>query len=451
MDVVRKIKALSCRLSGLFNDHVRHTVLSNGINLASQRRFRIEDNKIHFNVVIKAGSYEDPLDKSGLAHHLEHILLSREATRALEDCFGSINFYTSSDEIVIHGFVYNKPEDRELLMTTISSILTHDVVDEGYKEKRRILNEIGIDSDSADNVHRCMLSAAFTDGRSVYQILGTKNSVSQINHDDMNHFKKTWFRGPNIFIAITGINNHSELHDEMESRLHMVPGTVGPERFTPKFQAVDNRQNNHGVNQLYFNFTFPVAPMDIRQQAIAAVAENYLDKAIKRKILEDEGIVYHISAFCGTRPNRQNFFTVRGNMLPEDGNKIAPLLAEILAGSIDPASDDEIRMSKADLLDQLEARRNLFPIEFHDAGHINESIGNYGRMVSMRETNELCESIEPEEVKQFLCHAFAQQPAIIAYGDHSKLHSYNEFVQMLAQACATSDTTIEMAPILGAN
>lgn len=446
---IRKIGNLSTRLSAIFNDHVRHSKLSNGIQITTQSR--TWDKKLRFAVLINTGALDDPEGKEGMAHFLEHMISNENTEQEFKRRGGFINAYTNAYRVVVHGYVDNTPENQKFVLQHISQILTGEIPENLFlRERNRIFNEIGIYADRIGSATFAFLDAIFKKRDSTNFGLGTKDTLKAISRQDLIDFRKSWYVGSNIFMAFTGISKHAKFCDFVQEELKDVSSEAPPQSVMPHLSPADIRKNNGFVNQLYFGFNFPVGPITKEENAISSIAAIYLRNMVSRKISSEKGLVYSIGSFIHDDSKREGFLSIDGNIDPDNADKITPLIAQILAEACEAIDVEEFSIAKKIELDSWESSHNILPRAFHDPISMAEDIASCGRSVSVHEEEEKSKKVTREDVRVFFRKILSNQPTIIAYGDSSKLHTYNDFVRMLEEERRKLMTTpiqgIEAAP-----
>jgi predicted Zn-dependent peptidase len=431
-NILQHITEKTIGISGRFNDHVHVQTLNNGIHIASQRRFM--SNKIEFCVSINAGAFQDPEGKEGTAHFLEHLLYETSEDHEFHRRGGYIGAQTNPDLIRIHGRIENTPDNLNYLLDCIEKILKNEIPSDRYDlEKRRILNEIRIYADTAQDAHLAkILSQIYSNGFSGDGVLGNQQTLSNVTLEDLNKFKKTWFVGPNIFAAFTGITDHNALKQALEQRLGDISNLSATQRHTPEFNVTDYRQNDNGPYQLYFAFAFPVQANCPREKAVASLAAQYLDKKVTDVFLNEKGIVYDIGAplfdsYCA----RVDFINIKGNCLPEDAALITAEIAKIFEKIRDDFDYKEFETLKERRISNL--KQNLFPFFApHSAqGMVDEMIERNGQISTFKSDIDCIESISADEVQKLLSQILSQNPSIVTHGNAARLHSYDEFYAAL--------------------
>jgi predicted Zn-dependent peptidase len=166
----------------------------------------------HACIIVNTGSRDEPENKAGLAHFIEHLIFKRTEKRStnqilnrLESVGADLNAYTTKEYTCVHASFLNPYLDRTLDL--FNDIMFHSTFpeEEMDKEKSVILDEIfsyldqpeeAINDDFED-----MLFAGHALGNN---ILGTTESVQQFTREDVINFRKANYRTNEIVIAVLG-------------------------------------------------------------------------------------------------------------------------------------------------------------------------------------------------------------------------------------------------------
>lgn len=166
----------------------------------------------HACIIVNSGSRDEQEEKSGLAHFIEHLIFKRTEKRntnqilnRLESVGADLNAYTTKEYTCIHASFLNPYLDRTLE-------LFHDIVfhstfpeDEMEKEKSVILDEITSYLDQPEEaIYDDFEDLVFSGHPLGRNILGTAESVNNIEQKDIHHFIAENYHTDKIIIAVLG-------------------------------------------------------------------------------------------------------------------------------------------------------------------------------------------------------------------------------------------------------
>ncbi|WP_293313681.1 M16 family metallopeptidase [Pedobacter sp. UBA5917] len=166
----------------------------------------------HACIIINTGSRDEPENKAGLAHFIEHLIFKRTEKRStnqilnrLESVGADLNAYTTKEYTCVHASFLNPYLDRTLDL--FNDIIFHSTFpeEEMDKEKSVILDEISSYLDQPEEAinddFEDMLFAGHALGNN---ILGTTDSVQNFTREDVINFIKANYRTNEIVVAVLG-------------------------------------------------------------------------------------------------------------------------------------------------------------------------------------------------------------------------------------------------------
>ncbi|MGB4775185.1 MAG: pitrilysin family protein [Daejeonella sp.] len=169
-------------------------------------------NISHACMIINAGSRDEDLDKSGLAHFIEHLLFKRTEKRntnqilnRLELIGADLNAYTTKEYTCIHASFLNPYLERSLDL--FEDLIFHSVFpeDEMLKEKEVILDEISSYQDQPDEaIYDDFEGLLFEDHPLGQNILGTPDTVKAFKQEDIFKFIRSNYRNDELILGICG-------------------------------------------------------------------------------------------------------------------------------------------------------------------------------------------------------------------------------------------------------
>lgn len=166
----------------------------------------------HACIIINSGSRDEVDKKAGLAHFIEHLVFKRTEKRSttqilnrLESVGADLNAYTTKEYTCIHASFLNPYLERTLEL--FNDIIFHSTFpeDEMEKEKSVILDEIASYLDQPEEAIYDDFEDLVFNGHSLGRnILGTTETVSEINQQDIQNFIATNYHTDKIVIAVLG-------------------------------------------------------------------------------------------------------------------------------------------------------------------------------------------------------------------------------------------------------
>lgn len=214
---------------------MQHTILTlaNGIRVVHQPA--TESGITHCCLVIDTGSRDEPQNKIGLAHFMEHVLFKGTTKRntyrilnRLEVVGGDLNAYTTKEQTCIHASFLN--EHLERAMDLITDIVFHSTFPqhEIEKEKGVVLDEIDSYKDSPeDQIIDDFDEQIFENHPLGNNILGTPESVKSFSKTDIAAFAKNNYATDKIVFGVYGNIHLKKLNRLAEKYLGAIPANAG--------------------------------------------------------------------------------------------------------------------------------------------------------------------------------------------------------------------------------
>jgi predicted Zn-dependent peptidase len=208
----------------------------------------------HACIIINSGSRDENESQSGLAHFIEHLIFKRTEKRntnqilnRLESVGADLNAYTTKEYTCIHASFLHPYLDRTLEL--FNDIVFHSTFpeEELEKEKGVILDEIASYLDQPEEAIYDDFEDLVFEGHSLGRnILGSTESVSALNRQDIKDFMDANYHTDKIVIAVLGnyslpkaVKILTRYYDEIPKNLKQ-PGRVAPSK-APMFNRTDEK------------------------------------------------------------------------------------------------------------------------------------------------------------------------------------------------------------------
>lgn len=180
-------------------------------------------------LVVKVGSRYDPYGQEGIAHYLEHMLLSFD--RTVEEKKLHINHVwgcTNFDETVFHVTVINEIKAIKAALNLIAKIIQASELNAGNMESVRhdILNEWEVQVNSkegsfkARNVMLPYMKMNFNIKQDFP--VGDLEAIKKIEFEHIKAFHKQHYNLGNMSILVIGKTNHIPVHKLLEKILGII-------------------------------------------------------------------------------------------------------------------------------------------------------------------------------------------------------------------------------------
>ena len=306
------------------SDGFRRTVLSNGLRVVTMARPEspLAGVKLFFNV----GSRHDG-ESPGLAHFLEHMLLSNAGSpaaktvyAAVEGLGGELNAVTTREYTAVQAVVLAPHLERTVGL--VADLLEPSPIDPAAFERERgvIRQEQLLQNDSSQIIWDVFLQALWPGHPLAQPILGTPESLEAISPGDVAGRARHYRAAGQMVLAAAGNVDHDSLVRVAESRFGALPPG---EPVQPAPWPVARRGNGlveRQTSQTHLVLGVDgVALSDPRRYAIRLleiVLGRGASSRLHRALRNDHGYVYAISAVAMSYADR-GYFAVYTASAPE--------------------------------------------------------------------------------------------------------------------------------------
>ena len=214
-------------------------VLPNGLRVVTERMPHVRS--VSIGVWLARGSRHEPVEQSGIAHFVEHMLFKGSATRSAEDIAqtidsigGQMDAFTAKE----YASYYIKVLDEHLprAMDVLSDIVMRPAFapEDIEREKKVVLEEIKMVEDTPDDlVHELFTEHFWRDHPLGRPILGTKDTVEALTADGLRRYFGAAYSSPNLIIAAVGNIEHEEVRSLVARFFEGLPVLNEPLMETP--------------------------------------------------------------------------------------------------------------------------------------------------------------------------------------------------------------------------
>lgn len=395
--------------------------LSNGMKVITRHMDSVRSFSI--GVWVKVGSNDEPKEKIGITHLIEHMLFkgtekrsAKEIAEVIDAIGGSMNAFTSKDCTSYYAKVLT--EDAPIAIDVLSDMLLHSKFDpiELKKEIKVVKEEIAMYEDSPEDVAYDLLAElTYPDHPLGWSILGTPETVDHITREDILAYMDDFYVSENIVLSVAGF-----LPDNLEALLESAFGAVKP----GKHQLNLPKANFHGgyrfadkdIEQHHLVFGFEGITFDSKDYYAMLLLSNYFggtsSSKLFQRIREDHGLTYSIYSHP-TYFKHSGSFSVYLSYQPENHDAILPLLIEELNGLKGGIDSETLRSVKNQL-------RGSYLLGLEGSSSIMNILGKRSvydaPLETMDEIMARIEAIDLEQVQRLIDAIFGSPLALVMVG-----------------------------------
>lgn len=220
----------------------RKDTLSNGIRVVSETLPK--SRSVSIGVWVKVGSRHEPQEIGGISHFIEHLFFKGTERRTAKDIAiemdslgGEMNAFTSQETTTYYAKVVD--EHLPVAVDILSDILLGSKFDpiEMEKERKVILEEIkGVEDTPDDYIHEFFTSTVWPDNPLGRPILGTKETIKTLKHQDIISYIDRYYSPKEIVISVAGNFEHAQLIELLNTSFGRLSRAGVPKKeVTPEF------------------------------------------------------------------------------------------------------------------------------------------------------------------------------------------------------------------------
>lgn len=217
----------------------QRSVLGNGVRVVSEPVPGARSLSV--GVWLGLGSRDEPVERAGLCHMLEHLIFKGTASRdarslslAFDSVGGEMNAYTAKERTAYYSRVPAGADEIgvDLLLEAVTgAALRAEDLD---AERDVILDELaGAEDDPADWADTKLYEVLFDDHPLGREVIGNAETVGAITRDDVAAFVAAEHHGANLVVTAAGVVDHERLLDAVQRWLGAVPPGTAPLRRAP--------------------------------------------------------------------------------------------------------------------------------------------------------------------------------------------------------------------------
>ena len=290
-------------------DYQVHT-LSNGIRILHKHS---PSAITHCCFVVNAGSRDEPENKEGLAHFIEHLLFKETEKRStnqilnrLELVGADLNAYTTKEYTCIHASLLRQHLERTVDL--FQDILFHSTFPQEELEKERgvILDEIASYLDQPDEAIQDDFEELLFKGHPLGKnILGTPETVAVLSKNDIKDFMAANYNTAEMVFAVFGDHDLKKLIKLAERYFGTISGNHSKKiRVKPNGSISDTVKLSRPITQTHCIIGNRAYPASHHHKTGLLLLNNLLggmgmSNRLNLEIREKHGIAYTIESNYG--------------------------------------------------------------------------------------------------------------------------------------------------------
>lgn len=420
------------------------TKLDNGLTVVTENMPHLESASL--GAWVKAGARNESQVQHGVAHLLEHMAFKGTERRSaaqiaeeIENVGGDVNAATSVETTSYYARVLR--DDVTLGVDILHDILANSVFEreELEREQHVILQEIGAANDTPDDLVFDLFQKNAYAGQPIGKaILGTPETVSGFNQNDLKDYLRANYRGPSMVLSAAGAVSHDDLVSQASDtfgKFSSADAPVAQPAIYTGGEELLKRDIQEAQIVLGFEGRAYHAKDFYASQLLAMILGGGMSSRLFQEIREKRGICYSVYAFHWGFSD-SGVFGIHAATGAEDVGELVPVILDELqkaAENITTAEADRARAQiRASMLMSLESPSAR-------AGQIARHILLYGRPITVEELTERLSAISTERLRDLAGRLFSSSnPTLAAVGPIDNIMSQQKISHRLGVQAASA-------------
>ena len=285
--------------------NIKKKVLPNGLTILTEEMQHIRS--VSIGIWVKTGSrHEDPA-VNGISHFVEHMVFkgtknrtALDIARQMDSIGGNMDAFTGKETICFNAKVLD--EHLPIALDVLSDLVLNPTFDakDIHREKGVILEEIKMDEDNPDYLVHEIFTQNFWKGHPLGKpILGTKETVKQLNQDAVFTFYRKRFSPNNLVISAAGSLDHKRFVELVAERFRdLKPEPNGSHGTAPEVFARIVTRNKKALEQVQICMGAPSPHISHEKRYVSYILNTLLGGGMSsrlfQKIREEQGLAYSI-------------------------------------------------------------------------------------------------------------------------------------------------------------
>lgn len=281
-----------------------HT-LENGLTIIGEQIPYLKS--ITLGVWINAGTRMEESKINGVSHFIEHMMFkgtknrtSKELASEIDNLGGQINAFTSKECTCYYVKLLDEHIDYGI--DILSDMLFNSLFDEDDIEKERlvILEELKMYEDSPEDLSYDLLIENIYQNKDLgMNIIGTKESLFEINKEEMLNYFNKYYVANNSVISIAGNFDFEEMVKKIEEKFKHWNKKDLDIKLTPAEFNSCYIAKNKDTEQVNLSICLKSIPMgNVEKLYALSIINNVFGGSVSsrlfQKIREERGLVYSI-------------------------------------------------------------------------------------------------------------------------------------------------------------
>ncbi|MDD3363957.1 MAG: pitrilysin family protein [Syntrophomonas sp.] len=404
--------------------------LSNGAKLVVEDIPYLKSAAI--GVYIRVGSRNETPSLAGASHFIEHMLFkgtpkrtARDIAESFESIGGQLNAFTSKE----HTCLYARTLDEDIysaMEIVFDMLFNSKLAEKDFNTERNVvIEEINMYEDTPDELIHDVFARKFWEGHPMgFSILGTMDTISNMNRDELFEFYKKYYVPANMIISVAGNVDNVKIREFIERALES-------QKADPPFFIQEKPQEGTSfinllpkeVEQMQICLGVPGISFHnedrYTQNVMNSILGGGMSSRLFQKLREELGLAYSVYSYPSSYSDT-GLFSIYIGTGPDKVGKFCAALHEQIDDFIKHGvKAEEItrtqKLMKSSISLGLESVMNRMT-------RLAKSMLMYGEIVSPEEVIERVYAVKPDMIQEMAGRIFRPELfSLAAIGDKEVL------------------------------
>jgi len=286
---------------------------------------------------IKVGARNEPPDKNGISHFLEHMFFKGTKKRTAQDIAididslgGDLNAFTSRENTAFYVKILDEYIDRGVELLTDIFLHSTFAEEELEKEKGVIKEEIKLVEDTPDDyIHDLFSKTIYGETGLGQPVLGRRDTIKNFRRDDLTSHVRKYYGTADTVISCAGNFEAEAVLEKLNHHLGSLRRGSEPETFSaPSFgRKIDIYTKD--LSEAHLCIGVEGIPYASEERFTISLLNTVLGASVSsrlfQEIREKKGYAYSIYSFLSSYMDAGFWAVYAGT-----GKKKAPTVAELI-------------------------------------------------------------------------------------------------------------------------
>ncbi len=396
------------------------TALESGVRVISSKMSGLE--MVCVNAAISVGSCHEESFEHGVAHFLEHMIFQGTQERsadvikqAASRLGAKLDAWTDWDTTTFRAHVLRENVSQAVELLAEIMLLPALGQDDVKKECGIILREIDERNSSWNVLNEGFYEAAFGDQSLARPIIGSQESVVEIDAKLLRAFHEKYYLTQNLAVCMVGDVDHAEAVDIVSVAFEHCPeGRQSTMPVAEYFGGEAQFACNCDAGMVLLGYPFPP---DMDRKATAAdlfreILGGGPDSRLFKELREKRGLVYGTSTYTNYHINRP-LLVMEANGHANSVNELFQIMYEQAHEAAHNVTQDELELAKINTIATIRMDCDLPYRQCSDAIF---KLFETGKIPLLQDEIAVIEKIDLDYLKACAQELLADPPTLAAHG-----------------------------------